>query len=165
MAKTPGEKGLTRFFGALAHHVIRCAIGYSLRRRPADASDLSPKGKGALRGGAAFGVAPIRLWPRLRHRLAHRAMQPAIAGEDLARVEIQRRPPRLVTPAARLGDDPLSGGRAGFVFFGTKTTGVANAWQKALAPLVHSRVFFKKIPELLSWRLPSYATLLVEQGE
>jgi hypothetical protein len=60
---------------------------------------------------------------------------------------------------------PLSGGRAGFVFFGTKTTGTANAWQKALASCVHSRVLFKEIPELLSWRLPSYATLLVEEGE
>ena len=31
------------------------------------------KGRVALRGGAAFGLAPIRLRPRLRARLAHRA--------------------------------------------------------------------------------------------
>jgi len=44
----------------------------------------------------------------------------------------------FAVPALSNISKPLSGGRAGFVFFGTKTTGVANAWQKALAPWVHA---------------------------
>ena len=35
--KAPAEETLTRFSGSLAHHLIRCAIDYSRRRRPADA--------------------------------------------------------------------------------------------------------------------------------
>ena len=44
----------------------------------------------ALRGGAALGFAPICLRPGFCGRLAHRAMQLAIACEDLACLKIQR---------------------------------------------------------------------------
>jgi len=49
---------------------------------------LPPKEKGALWGVAAFCLALIRLRPRFRDCLSHRAMQLAVAREDLARVEI-----------------------------------------------------------------------------
>ena len=54
--KAPAEETLTRFSGSLAHHLIRCAIDYSRRRRPAVR-------KGALWGDAALGLAPIRFRP------------------------------------------------------------------------------------------------------
>jgi hypothetical protein len=79
--KRRGRKASPHFSGSSSPRDL-CAIGYSRRRRPADASDLPPKGMGALRGGAALGFAPVRLQPRLSDRLAHSAMQLAIACED-----------------------------------------------------------------------------------
>jgi hypothetical protein len=57
------------------------------------------------RRGTALGFAPIRLRPRLRDRLEHRAMQLAVAREDLACLKIQRRAVQIGRAAARLGDD------------------------------------------------------------
>jgi hypothetical protein len=65
---------------------------------------LSLEGKGALGRGTALGLAPIRLRPRLRDRLAHRAIQLAVAREDLARVEIQLSTVQI-GHSAGLGDD------------------------------------------------------------
>ena len=56
---------------------------------PADASDLSPEGKGALRGARPSAWRRSASGHDLRDRLAHRAMQLAVAREDLACVKIQ----------------------------------------------------------------------------
>ena len=106
--KAPAEEDLTRFSGALAHYVIRCAIGYPRGRRPVDAGDSSPKGKGALWGGAVLGLAPIRFRPAFAivSRIARCRLQ--LLARILRASRSSAEPSRLVTrPSASARSAPL----------------------------------------------------------